>query len=615
MKKFIPAFLAYSLFASALAFALSFFLLPQEAVASGSETAYRLANALCSFFGYLPSILLTSFLLACSIEFSNAGSRAEIRFSAEIALAFKKIIVAALAVTFVASLGTLVLLPFEQTKKSVMREIPALLSEYLNTAKLYRLQKKPGAASQYIKRALILDPNNKELRNLDRQLEAEQKELEAIQRAERNKSYNETNLNSNDKSFRALEESKLPPEQMTKKARALLAAKDYFGAHYLSVQAQRLLSPENPSAQEAKEISEKSWARLQAAQMEELTSGNVFFRKKMQGYRNLVDGNFEEAYYIFHDLSLEDARKARDPDVLRYLEEAQTILLKNYFFIDETYDASRFEAANNILFAVPHANGERDVVLIRGVTEVEGTGGMIRYLRGLAVHSFDQYGKWKSSVTTPYAKMTARRAKDLDKRTAEELAVNPSVKNIPFVMLRSVSRDSPDNKNEPVWKFKKAEEGGQSAGANQLYFPIPYEDFSLILLSAAGNGNLNPFSLNRMARKAPDYGYSSEVFSVESLNRIFYPFMFLVLLIFIATIAWNYRLSAGAIFKFKWVFILPSLNVVFYLIVSFVEYLISLLNFVFIAMAGTRMAVLAGICVYVFLLALVSVMFLSRKND
>ena len=285
------------------------------------------------------------------------------------------------------------------------------------------------------------------------------------------------------------------------------------------------------------------------------------------------------------------------------------------YFIDETYDASRFEAANNILFAVPHANGERDVVLIRGVTEVEGTGGMIRYLRGLAVHSFDQYGKWKSSVTTPYAKMTARRAKDLDKRTAEELAVNPSVKNIPFVMLRSVSRDSPDNKNEPVWKFKKAEEGGQSAGANQLYFPIPYEDFSLILLSAAGNGNLNPFSLNRMARKAPDYGYSSEVFSVESLNRIFYPFMFLVLLIFIATIAWNYRLSAGAIFKFKWVFILPSLNVVFYLIVSFVEYLISLLNFVFIAMAGTRMAVLAGICVYVFLLALVSVMFLSRKND
>ena len=251
-----------------------------------------------------------------------------------------------------------------------MQEIPPLLSEYLSTAKLYRLQKKPEIASQYIKRALALSPNNQELRNLDRQLEAEQKELEATQRVERNKSYTETQLNSAERKFNAIDEGKLTPEQMTQKARALLASKDLFGAHYLAFQAQRLLPADSQNAQEAKEIAAAAWERLQAAQMEELTAGNIFFRKKMQGYTSLINGDFEEAYYIFHDLSQEDARKARDPDVIRYLNEAQETLQKNYFFIDEIYDASRFESANNICFAVPLINGARDVVLIRGVTEV-----------------------------------------------------------------------------------------------------------------------------------------------------------------------------------------------------------------------------------------------------
>ena len=609
MKKFVPTFLAYALFAAAAVFAVGFFSLPLARVATGSEMLYKTTNALCLLLEFLPSILFTAFLLACSLEFSNAGQRAANRFSAEIGGIFKQIIVAALVVTFVTTLGTLVLLPFEQSKKKIMQEIPPLLSEYLSTAKLYRLQKKPEIASQYIKRALALSPNNQELRNLDRQLEAEQKELEATQRVERNKSYTETQLNSAERKFNAIDEGKLTPEQMTQKARALLASKDFFGAHYLAFQAQRLLPADSQNAQEAKEIAGAAWVRLQAAQMEELTAGNIFFRKKMQGYTSLINGDFEEAYYIFHDLSQEDARKARDPDVIRYLNEAQETLQKNYFFIDEIYDASRFESANNICFAVPHINGARDVVLIRGVTEVEGTGGMIRYLRGLAIHSFDEYGKWKSSMTTPYAKMSARQASGLDSKTKNELALVPSVKNIPFIMLRSVSRDSREHKNEPTFKPENFK------GKNQVYLPIPYEDISLILLSAAGNGNLNPFSLNRLARKAPDYGYSSEVFSVESLNRIFYPFMLLIIFIFIATIAWNYRLSSGAIFKFKWVFILPSLNAVFYLVVKLIEYLIKLLNFVFIAMAGTYMALLAGICVYIFLLVLVSVMFLSRKND
>ena len=445
--------------------------------------------------------------------------------------------------------------------------------------------------------------------------EAELKEKEGKRREEQNKSFAETDFSSVSKTIKAFDEREMNALQMIEKARELYAAKDFFGAHYLSVQAEKLCGPNDPNIYEAKDIANKAWSGLQAAQREELTAGNIFFRKKWEGYKALNNKNFEEAYYIFNDLSLEDARKARDPDVARYLKIAREELLEKYFFIDETYDANRFESAKNIYFSIKHPNGGYDIVLIHGVTEVDGTGGNLRYLRGLNIYSFDEYGKFKSSISTPYAKMKSYSAKALGKSEHESLNLDPSIKSIPYVMLRSVSRNSREQKNEPTYKFAREEDAQTQEAKNQLFFPIPYEDFSLILLSAAGNGNLNPFSLNRLARKAPDYGYSSEVFSVESLNRIFYPFMLLIIFIFVASVAWNYRLGEGLIFKFKWIFFLPVLNIVFYFIVLFIEYLIKILNFVFIAMAGTRMALLAGICVYVFLLALVSVVFLSRKND
>ena len=615
MKKFLPSILAYSIFASAALWVAGLFLLPPEIVSEGSQFAYKSANSLSLLFDALPSILLTGFLLACSLAFAEYGERAQGRFSPEIALLLKKIMAAALVTTFIASIGTLVLLPFENSKKKFMREIPGLMTDYMRLSEQYRLQKNPEAAIQYIRKALALDPNNKELKERERQVEAELKEQEGKRREERNKSFAETNLNDNQKTFQGFDEKEMTVLQMIEKARELFASKDFFGAHYLSVEAERLCGPNDPNIFEAKDMANQAWNRLQSAQKEELTAGNLFFRKKWEGYKALNSGNFEEAYYIFNDLAMEDERKARDPDVARYLKISRDRLLEQFFFIDETYDASRFESSKNVYFSIRHPNGGYDIILIRGVTEVGGSGGMVRYLRGLELFSFDEYGQFKYSVSTPYAKMKALDVKTLGLYESQRLGLTSAIKSIPYIMMRSVSRNSREQKNEPVYEYNGTQEYASILSKNQLYLPIPYEDISLILLSAAGKGNLNPFSLNRLARKAPNYGYSSEVFSVESLNRIFYPFMLLIIFIFAASIAWNYRLSAGAIFKFKWIFILPVLNLVFYFLERLIEYLIKVLNLVFIAMAGTELALLAGICVYVALLIAVSVVFLARKND
>ena len=113
MKKFLPSILAYSIFAVAALWTAGLFLLPMESVAAGSEFAYKSANSLSLVFDALPSILLTGFLLACSLAFAEYGEKAQGRFSPEIALLLKKIMVAALVTTFIASIGTLILLPFE----------------------------------------------------------------------------------------------------------------------------------------------------------------------------------------------------------------------------------------------------------------------------------------------------------------------------------------------------------------------------------------------------------------------------------------------------------------------------------------------------------------------
>lgn len=586
-----------------------------ESVEQGYEISYKTANALALLFDALPSILLTGFLLACSLAFSGSEKKAGTRFSAEIAVLLKKIIVAALALSFAAAIGTLILLPLENSKKKIMVEIPSIVSEYLSIARQYRLQNNPDTAALYVKKAIALDPHNDDLKLLDRQIEAEQKENQAKERDKRNKSFAETDFNSGTKTIQAFDEKEMTVLQMIQKAGELYKADDFFGAHYLSVQAEKLCGPNDPNIFDARDMANKAWNSLQAAQKEELTAGNLFFRKKWEGYKALNSQDFEEAYYIFNDLSLEDARKARDPDVVRYLKISRDNLLEKYFFIDETYDASRFESAKNISFSVKKPNGECDIALIRGVTEVDGTGGMVRYLRGLEIYSFDKNGKFKSSLSTPYAKMTAYQSANLGLKERERLSIPANAKTIPYIMLRSVSRNSREQKNEPSYTFASAAAAREQFSKNQIFLPFPYEDISLILTSAQGNGNLNPFSLNRLARKAPDYGYSSEVFSVESLNRIFYPFMLLIIFIFVASIAWNYRLASGAIFKFKWIFFLPMLNVVFYFSERLIEYMIKILNFVFIAIAGTRLALFAGICVYVFLLAAVSALFLSRKKE
>ncbi len=619
MKKFLVPFLCYSLFASLVVFCFGIFYFPAPLVPKGAEFSYKISNGLILLNGVVPSIYFTGFLLGCALSFGDVASRPRENLRAEIYSLFKKVMVLAIVVTLVISLCSLVFLPYERLKQQGMRNLPIALNEYVRLSRRYLDAGHPEQASRYIQRAKELDPGNEEIEMLARRTELRIKENESVRSQEKVISYVQTDFNAQKRLPMLFNESEMSVSDMIEMARSCFADRNFFDAHYFAESAVRLCKEGDENYDAARRLADESWGELQSAQMELSTDGNVFFRKKLDGYRSLMSGDVVDAYYVFYGLSQEDARKERDPDVVRYLELSEKMLLDTYFFIDETDDLIAFESAKNIYFTVQQGHGNYDIVLIRAITDVAGPDSLVRYLRDLRIYSFDSSGKLLRLIQTPYAKMCAVQTSDLDEALQRSIAsVAPSVKIIPQIMLSSLSRTSDKEKNLPRYYFPddiKKSISSDKHSPEKMYWPMAYSDFSVIVNSFFESYWINPFGENRLGSDAVDYGFSAEVFSFNILNKIFHPFMILVFLVVTAIIAWNCRLPSGAIFKFKWIFILPMLNMNFYFVCRAVEYFMHVINFVFIVMAGARISFFAGLGFYIVLLGIIITIFLTRKAE
>lgn len=619
MKKFLVPFLCYSIFASLVIFCFGIFYLPVPIVPKGAEFTYRISNGLVLLNGIVPSIYFTGFLLGCTLSFGEVCKKPRENLRTEIYSLFKKVMIFALVITLVISLCSLVYLPYERLKQQGMRNLPVTLNEYIRLSRHYLKTEHPEQALKYIQRAKELEPGNEEIEMLSRMTELKIKENESVRTKEKAISYVQTNFNAQKKLPMLFNESEMNVTDMIEMARSCFDDRNFFDAHYFAESAVRLSKEGDANYDTARTLADESWRELQAAQMELSTEGNMFFRKKLGGYKSLMSGDVVDAYYIFYGLSQEDARKERDPDVVRYLELSRNMLLETYFFIDETDDLIAFESAKNIYFTVQQGNGNYDIVLIRAITDVAGTDSLVRYLRDLRIYSFDSNGKLLRLIQTPYAKMCAMQTSNLDEATRQEISsIDPSAKIVPQIMLSSLGRTSDQEKNLPQYYFPDEIRKGisnEKYRPTKIYWPMPYKAFSVIVNSFFDSYWINPFGENGLGSDAVNYGFSAEIFSFNILNAIFYPFMILVFLVFIAIFAWNYRLASNAIFKFKWIFILPILNVTFYFICRAVEYFMHMINFVFIVMAGARISFFAGLCFYIIFLGIMISIFLTRKSD
>lgn len=624
MKKILTSLISYFVFAFIVCLVIGMFAYPLPVLNDGDVLGYRWNNGLLVAMQVLPSVVITGLLLGGSIYFGKVQASPSKRFSPAIVGAFKVVILVTVVLTFVLTMVHEVVFPVLEQRKVNYKEKPALIAQYKNLSQEYlgksvKNSEYAKLATFYAKKILELDSKNEVAKDLVKRAElagaiitAKRKGLDSDNQL---KVTPESGLTNSIEYIDSAEINKIHKAtvlDLVTEAEKLFDNGDYLGAHYYAQKAIKISDSKDINLSKAKDLANRSWIILSEAQAETLTEENEFFRRKVEGYTKLMAGDYISSYYIYQSLANTNINYERDADVKRYLNLARYELTQEYFFIDETTDKDTFETAENVYFSLRHNDGSYEVFFIKGITDINETGNMVRYLREVHMYFFDAYGDFVKSMVVPYAKMLAVDVENISAQQKNVLGIKDKWKTVPYLLLCSVDRDNEDVRITPVYT---SDAGERLEGANQFLMAMPYDDFEIVSQCTNGIQKMNFWNMHKMKLSADAYGYSNEIIVQTALASVYYPFMIMIILLFTCIIAWNYRLRTDGLFKFSWVFILPLINLVFYVVVGFCEFSLKLMNYILMGLVGVRFALYLGLAYYILGIVIVSVMFLARKGD
>lgn len=602
MKKLFVSLCGYLLFAFCVCYAVSG-CMDVPPVLEGQRISYLFFRGVSFFLRLLPALFCSSFMVALSIYFGQHTGNAGERFSPAIFRHFKMVMITSLGMAFCLALSSEIFLPVIYARQQLAEEAPSLLSEYLISGRYCYVIKNYYLAHEYGRHALKLSPGNKDAQALVDDSERSLHSMKARQKVA------EVQVNP-DLSWNELQSETVT--SLLEKAQKAYNAARWFDAHYYAELALITGDGKDINLNDAKRLSSESWNRLnESAPLTDYTMKKIFDKKK-KAYSYLISGDNLEAYYEFLELYNEEGIFV-DPDVKNYYEIAKDRLTREAFFIDETLHLQLFEFAQNVYFTIPHPSGGKDVVFIKGITSVSNSGRRIQYLRDFSLYSYSADGHFIRSLSTPYAKLVAEPISLLDETEASLDEIAPSSKTVPYIILKSVSREPLRVKNEPTYNFAADIPETDRATPSYLFMPIPFEDFNLICDAAVGPKNMSLLSLIKMVGRAKDFGYSDEVFGATLIRRMSYPLLMLVLFIFCASFAWNYRIKKHQLFKFSWIFILPVCTIVLYVAVEILLYVSELLCYALVGFSGW-FSILSAMLIHIVMLIAVSVLFLARNS-
>ncbi len=395
------------------------------------------------------------------------------------------------------------------------------------------------------------------------------------------------------------------------KAEEAFEKKEWFNAHYYSELGIKLATPKDPNLEELKKISTASWNNLTEYHDLAKTEGQLSFEKKYEGYLALVQKDDLKAYYIFRELYQSSREMQSDPDVVFYLEIAENRINERSFFVDETFELKSFESANDVYFSYEYADGSRDVVYFKGMTTVASTGNSIQYLRALTIISVSRAGEVFRTMEVPYAKVLPVSVKTLTPTTKQLMGIDDRIDCVPYIMLKSVGRDSPEIHNEPLYTYQNGE---TATTPEYMLLSIPYDDFLLLEKSTATPESMPLPSLIKLVRMAARYGFCTEVYGQALMNRLYYPLWILIMFVLLACFGWNNRIDATQYFKFSWAFAFIPFILISVLFYKMLMFLFRLINYVLLGGLGISGGMITGLVIYIVALISVSVLFVSRNS-
>lgn len=578
-------------------------------VPQSSAFVYKLMKGLQNFGRYIPGVAITGFTVSCSVHFGRNSEGSTERFSKAMMDRFKIVMIVSISMAFFLTICTEVLVLLTANKQSSIINRPKIVNEYINVGNKLFDNGYYERAMNYADAALKLSPNEKKAIDLRDRSDVE------INRARTS--------NIRFKLYESVEEAEkvdhvvIDAQQINEvyqlyiKAKDAFENKEWFNAHYYSELGIKLATPKDPNLEELKKLSTAAWNNLTEYHDLAKSEGQLIFERKFQGYLALVQKDDLKAYYIFRELYQSSREMQSDPDVVFYLEIAENRINERCFFVDETFELKSFENANDVYFAYEYADGSRDVIYFKGMTTVASTGNSIQYLRALTIVSVARNGEIFRTMEVPYAKVLPVSVKTLTPTTKALMGIDDSIDCVPYIMLKSVGRDSPDIHNEPLYTYSNGE---TATSPEYLLLSIPYDDFLLLEKSTSTPESMSLPALFKLVHMAAKYGFCTEVYGQAFMNRIFYPLWILILFILLAGFGWNNRINPTQYFKFSWAFAFIPFILISMLFYKMVLFLFRLLNYVLLGGLGTTGGMVTALVLYIIMLISVSIFFLSRHS-
>lgn len=604
MKKIFGIIIAYTLFCLAVSLGLSFFVFKDiPELLSGTENAFLLRRGFIYFIEYLPSILFCSFLVAWTIVFEKYADGIRFKFSNSIFYLFGKIIISSVILVAVLTASKEIASPILNFQQKRAVDSPVIFREYKELAKKSFDAGDMDLASEYSSKALGINSKDNEMLFIHDHSFAYLNSVKPV--------FNEA---EEDDGYIFINPSEVEGETVSsliEKSRAAAKENEWFDSHYYAELAIQVGDGYDLNLDEARILSANAWNKLQepfVIDMEQNEEQRLYNQKKA-AYIYLMNGDNLGAYYKFLEI-LDNFENAQfDPDVTQFMKVATERVTQQNFFTDEVENLRKFETNTDVYFSLPFTDGSREVVFIKGITPVKNGGSMVQYLRGLSIYSFDKNGFFQQSVFAPYGKMLVESVSTFDSATKKRYGLVDSLDKVPYILLNGVNRLDKTKTSSPVFNSINP----KAKFENSIVIPISANDFNLACEASIGAEDMNLFSLATVAKNAHHFGYSSEIYGSTLLTRLAYPLVLLIIFVFLACVAWNYRLEKGQLFSFAWVLVMPFATAFLYFSYRCLIFFMKILNFVLFSSFGF-FAVLGSIILCIIALIIVSVMFLSRTN-
>ena len=581
---------------------------PQD-VSSRSVFLYRFCIGIEHFARFLPAMSISGFVISLSVYFGHNSQGSTQGFSAAMGDRFKMIIISGLICTFLVTLTNETFSLWSRKKRTELVNKTKVIKEYIDVGNLLLENGLNERALVYANAALKLNPNSKEARDLKSRADMEinriytstlRFDLTSAQPLETTDNSLIMNLEQINDSYKCLLQ-----------ARSAYDNEQWFNAHYYAELGIKLTDPKNPNVDELKTISAQAWNNITQKHKNINSPEYEIYDQKYKGYLALVNKNDLEAYYIFRALYENYDDLKRDSDVNFYLDVATRRIEQQYFFVDETLELESFESANDVYFSYTHDNGAKEIVYFKGVTSVQSTGQSIQYLRDLTIVSLNSHGRFLRKLSVPYAKLMPVSVKNLTAATKEMLLIDEKTDFVPYLLLKAVGRDDPEITFGPTYSFP---DGSTETSPEYLIFPLKYSDFLLLEDSPNNPEDSSLFYLFKFVKNANDFGFSLEQYGQTMLNRLLFPLYFLLLFILLACFAWDNRVGGNQMFRFAWVFGFPFIIVISAFFYKFAYILFKLINYTILCIAPGMAALALGALVYIILMIILSISFMSRHT-